>query len=439
MKLQEMQSIGGELAPLYKGASFLAIHACPLKKYLLSFSSGKHLLVSLHDLFLRFHPCKAKYVLLDQDFTNTLNHHLKNQKLINLYMVNDDRVLVCKFEDHYLIFELFTKKPNCYLTDRSLTILFSLYPSGKKDYAIHSCAIEKKQSHSFEEIEKDFCKKEQEYELKLKREKLLKKVQQKIKYYQKEIQKLDIHFAQCLGWEKAQHTALLLQANLYKIKPDSKEVSILDWESGKEVAIPIEPCKDSAELLKKYFKKAKKLKQGIEPTKRQLELVKQSLEKWETAYQEALGKENFEELDRYELVLFPVSETKEREPKVYHEYYSRSGKKIWVGKSAKNNDKLTFSLARGSDYWFHVSGYPGSHVIVKANKNEELDRESLEDALQLALFHSKANQIGEGEVIQSQCKFVARYKGNAPGKVHVSKHKSYYIHLDRELIKTLKR
>ena len=31
---------------------------------------------------------------------------------------------------------------------------------------------------------------------------------------------------------------------------------------------------------------------------------------------------------------------------------------------AKSNDHLTFNIADVNDYWFHVKGVPGSHVVL---------------------------------------------------------------------------
>lgn len=67
-------------------------------------------------------------------------------------------------------------------------------------------------------------------------------------------------------------------------------------------------------------------------------------------------------------------------------YISASGYGIDVGESASENDELTFS-ADPEYWWFHVSGYPGAHVVVRART---LDRETRRDAAILAVHHSKA-------------------------------------------------
>ena len=39
-----------------------------------------------------------------------------------------------------------------------------------------------------------------------------------------------------------------------------------------------------------------------------------------------------------------------------------------IGRSNEGNDHLTLHLARPEDYWFHVHGTPGSHVVLRRGK-----------------------------------------------------------------------
>lgn len=108
------------------------------------------------------------------------------------------------------------------------------------------------------------------------------------------------------------------------------------------------------------------------------------------------------------------------------------------GKSAKDNDKLTFACANGSDYWLHARDVPGSHVVLHLGKQREPDEESLKDATQAALFFSKAKDNQEGEVCITQCKYVARFGKNQPGKVQISQHRIAYAKLDVERLRKLR-
>ncbi len=122
----------------------------------------------------------------------------------------------------------------------------------------------------------------------------------------------------------------------------------------------------------------------------------------------------------------------------YRELITEAGLQIWVGKSDKDNDKLTFSHAHGSDYWLHARDVPGSHVILRLGKVKEPDDESLKDAIQAALFYSKAKDRKEGEVCVTQCKFVSRFGQNQPGKVQISHHRVAYAKMDPSRLRKLR-
>ncbi|HET6962630.1 MAG TPA: NFACT RNA binding domain-containing protein, partial [Terriglobia bacterium] len=46
-------------------------------------------------------------------------------------------------------------------------------------------------------------------------------------------------------------------------------------------------------------------------------------------------------------------------------FRSSEGMQILVGKSSKDNDVLTLKVARNEDFWLHVAGYGGSHVVLR--------------------------------------------------------------------------
>jgi predicted ribosome quality control (RQC) complex YloA/Tae2 family protein len=46
-------------------------------------------------------------------------------------------------------------------------------------------------------------------------------------------------------------------------------------------------------------------------------------------------------------------------------YTLAHGWQVLVGRTDIDNDELTFRVARPEDWWFHVRGMPGSHVILQ--------------------------------------------------------------------------
>ena len=95
------------------------------------------------------------------------------------------------------------------------------------------------------------------------------------------------------------------------------------------------------------------------------------------------------------------------------------GFEILVGKGDQDNDRLTFGVAEPRDFWLHVAGPAGSHVIVRNPFGlDELPRPVAERAAQLAAWHSKARGArGKVEVHLCRVADVRKPKGFAPGEV----------------------
>lgn len=239
---------------------------------------------------------------------------------------------------------------------------------------------------------------------------------------------------ECLLWEKVQHEGLLLQAHFHLLKRGMPEITVQDWEKeGEERKITLDPVMEPQKEIAKRFQKSRKLHRGIPHQQKQFDKTLQE-ETRLTQYLERLSQvTSLEGLEQWRdetgMILNPSSKLPSiPQPKrPYREFRSHSGLKIWVGKSAKDNDKLTFHLANGSDWWLHARDVSGSHVVIRVEKGNEPDPECLQDAIQLALHYSKAK--GDGEVTITQCKYLAKIKGR-PGAVSVSKQRTAYGRAD---------
>lgn len=105
------------------------------------------------------------------------------------------------------------------------------------------------------------------------------------------------------------------------------------------------------------------------------------------------------------------------------------GFEILVGKGDADNDRLTFKIAAPADFWLHVAGVPGSHVVVRnPDKAAELPRAVLERAAELAAFHSKARHGGKVEVHWCRVADVSKPRGFAAGKVQLRSFKSIRVY-----------
>lgn len=101
---------------------------------------------------------------------------------------------------------------------------------------------------------------------------------------------------------------------------------------------------------------------------------------------------------------------------------SPDGMVILVGRTAADNDLLTFKLGSPRDFWFHVSGGSGSHVVVlNPDGLDTLPRETKRLAAALAAGYSKARRGGRLAVHMARCRDVSKPRGMAPGKVSLSR------------------
>jgi predicted ribosome quality control (RQC) complex YloA/Tae2 family protein len=113
-----------------------------------------------------------------------------------------------------------------------------------------------------------------------------------------------------------------------------------------------------------------------------------------------------------------------REPKAdCYEYDLPGGWRVLAGRTDADNDILSTKLAGPNDYWFHVRGMPGSHVVLRSESGEEPDRATLDTAAAIAAWHSKARTGGVVAVSCTQAKHVSKPRGAKPGTVHIRKEK----------------
>lgn len=106
--------------------------------------------------------------------------------------------------------------------------------------------------------------------------------------------------------------------------------------------------------------------------------------------------------------------------KLYH-YELPGGWIVLVGRTDRDNDRLSIRVARSDDWWFHVRGMPGSHVVLCARKKLAPDRDTMRRAAAIAAYHSKARDGGTVSVSCTQARYVTKPTGAKPGSVQIRK------------------
>ena len=96
-------------------------------------------------------------------------------------------------------------------------------------------------------------------------------------------------------------------------------------------------------------------------------------------------------------------------------YTSHEGIQIKVGENAKENDEMTLS-SHHKEWWLHVEGVPGSHVII-CHDGDTIPKETKRDAATLAVHHSKHANIRMARVNLVRVEQVRQNKCH--GQVHI--------------------
>ena len=117
-------------------------------------------------------------------------------------------------------------------------------------------------------------------------------------------------------------------------------------------------------------------------------------------------------------------------PEAGWDVHDVDGFEVLVGRSARDNDRLTFKEAAPNDVWLHVGGgTPGSHVVVRAPEGGEVPRAVVKRAAELAARHSKAGKTtGKVDVHVCRACDVRKPRGAKPGSVELRRYESVKVY-----------
>ncbi len=109
----------------------------------------------------------------------------------------------------------------------------------------------------------------------------------------------------------------------------------------------------------------------------------------------------------------------------YFTYKSNDGIEIRVGRASSDNDELSCNpkYRDGADWWLHVSGCPGSHVVIRSHDDslQATYPETVVDAAILAVINSKASGAkGKVKVNLTRARNVSKPMGAKAGLVRLS-------------------
>jgi predicted ribosome quality control (RQC) complex YloA/Tae2 family protein len=247
----------------------------------------------------------------------------------------------------------------------------------------------------------------------------------------------------------------LLKTALHTLRPGNDSAAVTDYETGETVSIAMDPALSPAANMEAYFARYQKGARGAVLIQQQigkLEVVRDELDSVESLLAAALEKDPPEKAALESIAARPAvrrwlgrrAPQKSREPSTAKSkfeseipkrfqpkrYRTEDGLEIWVGRNDEGNDYLTTRLARGNDLFFHLEGYPGSHIILRTEGKTDPPSGSILDACELAVHFSKMKRAARADVHIAPVKNIRKPKGVKPGLVYVRQGKT--IHLRRD-------
>ncbi len=235
----------------------------------------------------------------------------------------------------------------------------------------------------------------------------------------------------------------LIKAHLGQIPAGASEARLSDLTApdSAPAVVRLDPARTPVENMQRLFSRGKRLVAALGAIERRVKECEERLSALARKKEKAEQAQTLGELaellpGEIRAREVPVPRRGERLP--YHEYRSSSGKAILVGRSAKDNDTLTFHHARGEDLWLHVRDGSGSHVVVRLGRDEVIDERTLREAAMLAAASSSLSKSDRVEVGYTRVKHVHRLPKAPAGTVSVAKMKSILIKIDPETISNLK-
>ena len=272
---------------------------------------------------------------------------------------------------------------------------------------------------------------------------LVKLVHQLLQKNQNKMSKLIDEQESTQNKEQQQLFGELITANIYQLKIGDTSLTTLNYYTGEEVTIALDPTKTPADNAQYYYKQYTRLKTRARELKHQIELTQANIDYFENIEQQ-LTHITVNEIDdiRDELAEQGFIKQRKHAKKKKHKqmqlqtYISTDGDIICVGKNNKQNDYLTNKLAKKSQLWFHTKEIPGSHVVIMA---ESPSQSTIEEAAMIAAYFSKAGQSGQIPVDYTEIKHVHKPSGAKPGFVTYDNQKTLFATPDYDKIKALQK
>ena len=226
--------------------------------------------------------------------------------------------------------------------------------------------------------------------------------------------------------ERLRQLGDILMANLHFIQKGQKAARCVDFydENMAEIDIPISVELSPQQNAAKYYKDYTRMKNAEVMLQKQISLgeterqyLKSVLDELNRAASEAELEEIRRELQEGGYVKADAGKRKMKQSKLTPmRFASTDGFPIYVGRNNKQNDELTFRMARKDDLWLHASKVHGSHVIIACAGVTPPDN-TITQAAQLAAYYAETGSGQNIAVDMTPVKQVKKIPNGKPGMV----------------------
>ena len=472
MNEKTLEKICAELASALIGQKFGKIFSLSRFQMAIDFRlpDSQYLYINFEPSASRIYLIKRRLRDLEKQSKNNapfvlfLRKRLANAVLQNIAKLESERILRFSFsardelgqtENYTLIVQLTGRSANLFLLDKNDFILDAAREnSGAGQEIADKYAppfrgeqkIERKEAEIFpqgefaklsEALDEYYLNKEAEKIFQSKANSARGKLNQELAKRQRLVKKFEQDLENHGDAAKWKRFGDLILANLANAERCDDKVFVTDFfdENAPTIAIEIGENIALTEAAENFFKRYTKARNGQAEISKRAEIAIREIEqlqlqkiRLETAIIE--GDEGFlsEFLgERSEKLAVKSKEKKGGNFKGARNFKSSDGFEILVGKAAKDNDFLTFRVAKSSDLWMHAADYPGSHVVVKNPNRQEIPPKTLLEAAQIAAFFSHARQQPKVAVHYTPKKFVNKPKGASAGLVSLASFKTILV------------
>ena len=226
--------------------------------------------------------------------------------------------------------------------------------------------------------------------------------------------------------ERLRQLGDILTANIHRIQKGARFVEAEDFydEEMKVIQIPLSEVLSPQQNAAKYYKDYARMKTAEKELTRQMELAEQELVYLESVLEELNRAGTEQELEeiRRELqeggyVREDAARKRMKQAKSQPmRFESTDGYPIYVGRNNRQNDELTFKLARKDDLWLHAQKVHGSHVIISCGGTVPPD-DTVTQAAQLAAYYAETTGGQNIPVDVTPVKQVKKHPAGKPGMV----------------------